>query len=243
MKLLLQEIQEIKNELSESKEKLKKLRHENGVLKQAMNLFVTKMDELEQYGRRENIRIHGVRKKNGNKDDGEEVLLDLAKQLKIELNPNDVQRVHRLGKKRLTMSTRPRPVIARFVNYKKRNEFIYAKSKLKDLESYTNAFITEDLTLLRSKLLHYIKTNCKNFVLAHTINGKIRVKKSATCSGRILLEGEKDEGMGNWISINSPEDLAKQGENIDFKSLNYYPLMFNDDLNVSSTCYNLVNDG
>ena len=154
MKLLLQEIQEIKNELSESKEKLKKLQHENGVLKQAMNLSVTKMYELEQYGRRENIRIHGVREKNGNKDDGEEVLLDLAKQLKIELNPNDVQRVHRLGKKRSTMSARPRPVIARCVNYKKRNEFIYAKSKLKDLESYTNAFITDDLTPLRSKLLH-----------------------------------------------------------------------------------------
>ena len=37
------------------------------------------MDELEQYGRRENIRIRGVREKNGNKDDGEEVLLDLSK--------------------------------------------------------------------------------------------------------------------------------------------------------------------
>ena len=118
------------------------------------------------------------------------------------------------------------------MNRNKRNEFIYAKSKLKDLESYINAFITEDLTPLRSKLLHYIKTNCENFVLAHTINGKIRVKKSATSTGRILSEGEKDEGMGNWISINSPEDLAKQGENIDFKSLNYYPLIFNDDSDV-----------
>ena len=67
-----------------------------------------------------------------------------------------------LEKKRSTMSARPRPVIARFANYKKRNEFIYAKSKLKDLEVCTNAFITEDLTPLRSKLLHYIKTNCEN---------------------------------------------------------------------------------
>ena len=63
------------------------------------------------------------------------------------------------------MSAHPRPVIARFVNYKKRNEFIYTKSKLKDLEGYTYAFITEDLTPLRSKLLHYIKANCENFVL------------------------------------------------------------------------------
>ena len=95
------------------------------------------------------------------------------------------------------MSARPRPSIARFVNYKKRNEFIYAKSKLKELKSYTNASITEDLTPLRSKLLHYVKTNCENFVLAHTIDGKIRVKKSAPCSGKILSEGEKDEGIGN----------------------------------------------
>ena len=42
MKLLLQEIQDIKTELSESREKLKKLKHKNGVLKQAMNFLSQK---------------------------------------------------------------------------------------------------------------------------------------------------------------------------------------------------------
>ena len=132
-----------------------------------------------------------MRKKNGNKDDGKQVLLDLAKQPKIELKPNDMQRVHPLGKKRSATSACSAPAIAHFVNYKKRNEFTHAKSKLKDLEGYTNAVITENLTPLRCKLLHHIKTNCENFVSAHTINGKISVKKSATCGGKILSKGKK----------------------------------------------------
>ena len=58
------------------------------------------------------------------------------------------------------------------------------------------------------------------------MNGRIRMKKA---SGRIDKEG-KDNGLGDWISVASPDDLFKHGINdFDFDKLNYYPLLFNDE--------------
>ena len=75
-----------------------------------------KLDELEQYGRRENLRIYNVPEEQDENDDGEKIVLKIAKELKIELHKSDIQRAHRLGKP----GNKPRPIIARFISYKKR---------------------------------------------------------------------------------------------------------------------------
>ena len=70
-----------------------------------------------------------------------------------------------------------------------------------------------------SKLCHtYIE-----FVLCHTYNGKIRMKKSARKNGD-LSNDDKDEGIGDWITITSPDDVFKHDINIDFEKLDYLPL-------------------
>jgi len=56
----------------------------------------------EQYTRRENILIYGVEDKEDN-DDGEKILFKIADELEIDLQVNDIQRVHRLGQKEETM--------------------------------------------------------------------------------------------------------------------------------------------
>ena len=73
---------------------------ENQKLKQSLNLTNFKMDDLEQYRRRENIRIHNVAETDCDKDDGEDVVFEEANALEIELSEMDVQRVHRIGKKK-----------------------------------------------------------------------------------------------------------------------------------------------
>ena len=91
--------------------------------------------------------------------------------------------------------------------------------------------IIEDITPLRSKLLHYVKNECGGkFVLCYTINGRIRMKKSAKYEGKIG-NNEKDEGIGDWITISTPDDLFKHNIDVDFQKLNYLPLLFNDDAN------------
>jgi len=56
-------------------------------------------------------------------DDGEKVLFKLANELQIDLEDNEIQRVHRLGQKRRN-NENPRPIIGRFVSYKKINELL-----------------------------------------------------------------------------------------------------------------------
>ena len=76
-------------------------------------------------------------------------------------------------------------------------------------------------------MLKYVKEVGKNkFVLFHTINGKIRMKQSAREAGTIT-DNKSDTGAGNWLTIDSPDDLFKYGMDIDFDKLNYTPLKFN----------------
>ena len=159
----------------------------------------------------------------------------MAKALNVELNPElDIQRVHRLGKKKKGPKAKPRPVIVRFASYKKRMEFMYKKSKLKVHPNFNGVYLTEDLTSLQAKMLKYVKEVAKNkFILFHTINGKIRMKRSAREAGTIT-NNERDTGTGNWLTIDSPDDLFKYGMDIDFDKLNYTPLKFNIECSAKS---------
>ena len=144
-------------EVSANKDEIEQLKIENLKLKQAANLNIFHTDNLEQYSRRENIRIYGIPESNShnNRDDGETSLLKIATALQIDLESKDIQRVHRLGKRKYSTSAKPRPIIARFISYKKRNQFLYSKSKLKENGEFNNAYITKDMTTLRSKLFNY----------------------------------------------------------------------------------------
>ena len=127
VKGLKEEIKSFREELNKSKKDLKETKVENQRLKQALNLTNSKLGDLEQYGRRENIRNHNVAESTSAKDDGEDVLFKVAYALKIELAEYDIQRVHRIGLKKTSRNAKPRPVIVRFVSYQKRNEFYLKK--------------------------------------------------------------------------------------------------------------------
>ena len=227
IKKLVEEVEYLKEEVEENKLKYEEIKTENEKLKQIVNTFF-KVDELEQYGRRENIRILGVAERKDERDDGEEVVTNVAKSLNVELNPElDIQRVHRLGKKIKGPKAKPRPVIVHFASYRKRMKFMYKQSKLKVHPNFNGVYLTEDLTSLQAKMLKYVKEVGKNkFVLFHTINGKILMKQSAWEAGAIT-NNESDTGTGNQLTIDSPDDLFKYGMNIDFDKLNYTSLKFN----------------
>ena len=70
-------------------------------------------------------RIFEIPESPNNKDDGKDIVLNMAKILGIELIRNDIQRAHQLGKKKKSLTAKPHPVIAKFVSNKKRSEFSY----------------------------------------------------------------------------------------------------------------------
>ena len=93
---------------------------------------------------------------------------------------------------------------------------------------FSNAFIIEDLTPLRSKLLRYATKECNNdFVLCHSHNGKIRMKKSALKTGFPLDKNGNDQGTGKWLTVTSVDDLFKINVDVDFDKLYYLPFKYN----------------
>ena len=107
------EIEELRNELKTSKQEIEYLKIENGDLKRVINLNTLQLDDMQQYNRRENIRVYGIQEAKSTKDDGETVILNVAKTLDVNLWPADIQRTHRLGKKKKNIE-KPRPIIVSF---------------------------------------------------------------------------------------------------------------------------------
>ena len=117
VKLLVEEVKSLKNEIERTNRKAKRLEIENERLKKSVNLSLFKIDALEQYGRRENLRIHGIPESKNNQDDGEEIVLKIAKSLNVDLQSCEIQRAHRLGKKTTNNISKPRPIIVRFISH------------------------------------------------------------------------------------------------------------------------------
>ena len=131
-------------------------------------------------------------------------MFKIADELEIYLEDNEIQRVHRLGQKRKN-NENPRQIIAIFVSYKKRNEFLTKKRVLKNIEGREHVFGCEDLTPLRYKLLKYMQKSCSDkFTSCYTRNGNIKAK---------LKTSEK------WVTVTSPDDLFKHGIDVNYKQM------------------------
>lgn len=105
-----------------------------------------KNDQLEQYGRRNCLLLHGVPEKKN--EDTDEVFIDTVNEhLGLKIGFRDIGRSHRLGAPREDGSARP--IIAKFPRYNVRAS-VYGKKKM--LKG-TSLLITESLTQNRVRLL------------------------------------------------------------------------------------------
>jgi len=154
-------------------------------------------DELDQYRRRENVRIFGIPEDYTVEDDGKNQVLKLAGELNISLQEKYIQRVHRLGKKKRSKAAKPRGIIARFVSYAKKQEFIEKRKKLKG----TKIAVCEDLRSTRYKLYTYLQ-NHPNIRDAYVWNGAIKVTYKNT-----------------WYNIKNTDDLFQLSIDINWKEL------------------------
>ena len=93
--------------------------------------------------------------------------MEVAAQVGVKLEADDISIAHRLGK----VCENSRPLIVRFVHRKKRNAVVKNKKELKKKQK--KIYINEDLTPLRSTLLKMTKEQAA-------------VRNVSTRDGRIL---------------------------------------------------------
>lgn len=131
--------------LKDMNTKVNDLEKENKHLKEENIKINKKCDRLEQYSRRNNVRIFGV--PESLKENVEEVVTGIFKKfLSVELPEFAVDRCHRVG---AIVSGRHRPILVKFSNYK----FKYIVFTKKRLLKGSRIVINDDLTSARVRVL------------------------------------------------------------------------------------------
>ena len=137
-------------------------------------------DALEQYGRRNGLRISGIPEQVN--EDTTTAIVNLANDvLKVEppLQCDDISISHRLRKPRNARPHEPAPIIVRFLRRTDRNRVISERKQLKDYNQDRDfkIYVNEDLTTRRAKLFAKMRTLQKKRLLkqAWTYNGNIKV--------------------------------------------------------------------
>ena len=148
-----------------------------------------KLNAEEQYSRRNCLRLFGCPEEN--KENTDTIVLEVVREtLQIELSIEDIERSHRVGQKKETSQrgARPRGIIVKLKSYRKREEIIKNRRKLKG----TKIVIVEDLTAKNQALLNEARKHSK-------------VETAWSKDGRIiaLLKGNKNSTK----LIRSTDDL------------------------------------
>ena len=126
-----------------------------------------KCDDLEQYSRRSNLRIHGVPVSSSSTE--ESVIQIIHEKLNIQLEPEAIDSCHPVGQARDGKQS----IIIKFVSYRSKRRVMQQRGKLKG----TDIRIVEDLTRARHALFQKAvkKFGFRNvWQLDGTINVKVK---------------------------------------------------------------------
>ena len=165
-------------------------------------------DDLEQYGRKNNLRIWGIPEKENEDTTG--AVLELANAI-LELDPplvhNAIEVSHRLPKPRRARQEEPRPIIVRFRSKATRHNVISNRKVLKTYneDKQIKTYINEDLTAAGSKLFSAVRKLQKNkyFDQVWTYNSNVKIK----------------DLKGSVIGVKSLDDVKQIIPGVDVSSL------------------------
>ena len=163
-----------------------------GKVKGALQNHDNRLDEIEQYSRRDNIIAHGLPEQDG--ECTNDVIIAVA--AGVVITNGDISTSHRVGRPGNARGGKPRPIVARFVRRDTRTEILRSKKKLKGHAAYNGMFLSKQLSPVRTKLLYAVK-NDADTAWTWTIDGKIFCTKRADPDGKRYV-------------LTSPDDLFKQ---------------------------------
>ncbi|KAK6168140.1 hypothetical protein SNE40_006176 [Patella caerulea] len=173
--------------------------------------ILDKLDESEQYSRREAVRINGITEMSSESTD--KIVADIGAYMGIDMSINDINRSHRVGNpKDYDNATRPRPIIARFKGYSVKRDFMKNRKKMKDSKSDPilppcmknhSIYINDDLTNKRA----LIDSKCRKLYKDKKIIG------NWSMDGIIFVKTQS----GNVILIRTERDYMKLEESLSLK--------------------------
>ena len=108
------------------------------------------MDDLEQYTRRNSVRLYGLPETEGEETTAATVnALNENLLLDPPLTTQEIDRLHRVGPR----GDKPRPVLIKFATYRSRHRVYANRKALYSENSNVRLYLNEDLTRRRAQLL------------------------------------------------------------------------------------------
>ena len=169
------------------------------MVKKALEVTKRDLNDLEQYGRRDCVEIHGIPQEID--ENVEKLVTKTGLALDIELEARDIQACHRIGRKQDS------PIICKFANRKTPTEFLKARKKAKnplkgaqlgmqDIKSEFRVFINESLTKQNKELMYLVRGKKRevDWKFVWSRNGTIYARKN-----------EQSE----YLRINNEQDIEK----------------------------------
>lgn len=152
LQYLSNKLDEIEVENNKKDERITQLEERVKKLEKEKKDVCDNIDEMEQYSRRNCLLLHGVRE-NSNEDTDDIVVKTISENLDIDIQKEDLDRTHRIGKGNRA-DGKARPIIIKFARYNVRRNVYSNKKKLKG----KSLLITESLTKARVTLLKQAQT-------------------------------------------------------------------------------------
>lgn len=174
--------------------------------KSNVRLLAYHHDKLEQYTRRDNLRLFNF--PTCTDDELYDKFIELGTVLGVDIQRFHINTIHKLP---ANAAATAMSVIVRLNNRKIRNDLLYARKAPQNTPDciFRGVFIKEDLTQQRSKLLKFLKSHDN-------------VEKTRTSEGRIRVSLKVDRGAGKNVTIENPDDLFKIGiDNVDITQFGY----------------------
>ena len=172
---------ELHRQLQPMREALSAKDAEIADLKKTITDMSSQLEELEQHGRRDSLRIAGIPESDN--DDTDSAILNICSAIEVNppVQPSDIAVSHRLGKKE---TGKTRQVIVNFATRKVRERVYCSKKNLKSIKEkpeysdMSHIYINEDLTKFRAHLAREARSlrNSGQINDTWTMYGKIMVK-------------------------------------------------------------------
>ena len=199
------------NIVQQNVKRLCSLKEEIQQIKYKQNSTASQLDELEQYGRRVNLEIHGIPSKPN--ENTNQLVKKVASLVNMRLEDSHISVSHRLPGCLHTNETKRKapnkpieyaPIIVCFSNQDKRNEFYQKRKLIKPLsDSSKDCFEGIGLIRIRENLTPFRK-NLYN--QAKKAKVELNYKFLWTSNGRILL---RQNSASKVLHVSSVDDLAK----------------------------------
>ena len=128
IKFINEKFEEYKADRKRKEKEIRELKEDLASLKEKFFQVDKTLDRREQYSRRNCLLAHGVEEQN-NEDTDQENINIVKNGLGEEITVHDIDRTHRLEKRKLDNNIPP-PIIIRFTRYNVRNRILILKRNL-----------------------------------------------------------------------------------------------------------------